>query len=88
MWAIPYKYRMELKDGGWLEALPGKDPDKIRSQHPTIVVMDEPCFNEQGAEAFDNAVSTRPLKIMAVSSAAPSWFRDLTEAAVSEEIKL
>jgi hypothetical protein len=81
------KYRMELRDGGWLEALPGKDPDKIRSAHPTIVTMDEACFNEQGAEAFDNAVSTKPLKMLVVSSAAPSWFRDLTEAATPEEIK-
>jgi hypothetical protein len=80
------KYRLELRDGGWLEALPGKDPDKIRSQHPTIVVMDEACFNEQGAEAYDNAVSTRPLKLIAVSSAAPSWFRDLTECATAEDI--
>jgi hypothetical protein len=43
--------------------------------------MDECCFNAQGAEAYDNALSTRPLKLLCVSSAAPSWFRDLTEAA-------
>ena len=82
------KYRVELKHGGWLEALPGKDPDKIRSAHPTIVMMDEACFNEEGAEAFDNAVSTKPLKLLVVSSAAPSWFRDLTEVAMPEAIQL
>lgn len=76
-------YRFELGDGGWLQALPGKNPDKIRSEHPTLVFMDECCFNEQGAEAYDNALSTRPLKLLAVSSAAPSWFRDLTEPAES-----
>jgi hypothetical protein len=27
-------------------------------------LMDEACFNEQGAEAYDNAVSTRPAKLM------------------------
>jgi len=74
-------YKFELGDGGWLQALPGKNPDKIRSEHPTLVMMDECCFNAQGAEAYDNALSTRPLKLLCVSSAAPSWFRDLTETA-------
>lgn len=74
-------YRFELGDGGWLQALPGKNPDKIRSEHPTIVMMDECCFNEQGAAAYDNALSTRPLKMLAVSSVAPSWFVDLIEPA-------
>lgn len=82
------KYRVELKHGGWLEALPGKDPDKIRSAHPTIVMMDEACFNEEGAEAYDNAVSTKPLKMLVVSSAAPSWFRELTEPAKPEALRI
>ena len=82
------KYRMDLKAGGWLEALPGHDPDKIRSQHPTIIMMDEACFNEYGAEAYDNAMSTKPQKILAVSSAAPSWFRDLTEPAIAEQVRV
>ena len=33
-------FRFELEDGGWLQALPGKNPDKIRSEHPTIVMVD------------------------------------------------
>lgn len=82
------KYRMELKGGGWLEALPGHNPDKIRSQHPTIVMMDEAAFNEEGAEAYDNAMSTKPQKLLAVSSVAPSWFVDLIEPAVTEQIKV
>jgi len=45
--------------GSWLEALPGKNPDKIRSEHPTIIFMDEAAFNEHGAEAYANALSTR-----------------------------
>ncbi len=45
-------YRVELGGGGWLEALPGKNPDKIRSEHPTIVCMDEAAFNPNGAEAY------------------------------------
>jgi len=75
-------YSFEFADGGMLDALPGKNPDKIRSEHPTIVFMDEACFNEQGAEAYDNAVSTRPAKLVAVSSAAPSWFEEITKCAV------
>ena len=33
--------RLEYAHGGWLMALPGKDPGKIRSEHPTIVAFDE-----------------------------------------------
>lgn len=79
-------YRFELGGGGWLEALPGKNPDKIRSEHPTIVVMDEAAFNEHGIEAYGNAVSTRPKKLLAFSSAAPGWFFDLMEPAVDIEL--
>jgi hypothetical protein len=79
--------RMEFKSGGWLLALPGKDPNKIRSEHPTILMMDEACFIERGGEAFDIAVSTRVPRMLVVSSAAPSWFRTLTEPAVPEEFE-
>ena len=72
---------LEFADGGKLLALPGKDPDKIRSEHPSIVVMDEACFIENGAEAFDIAISTRVLKVIVLSSAAPSWFRRMTKDA-------
>jgi phage FluMu gp28-like protein len=74
-------YRFELAAGGWLEALPGKNPDKIRSEHPTLVFMDEIAFNERGAEAYANAVSTRPQKLIAISSAYPGWFYDMIEPA-------
>ena len=77
---------MELADGGILLALPGKDPNKIRSEHPTILVMDECCFIENGGEAFDIAISSRVPKVVCVSSAAPSWFRRLTKSAVHEEL--
>jgi len=75
-------YRFELGGGGWFEALPGKNPDKIRSEHPTIVVMDECAFNPNGAEAYANALSTRPQKLLAFSSAYPGWFFDLIACAV------
>jgi len=76
-------YRFELGGGGWLEALPGKNPDKIGSEHPTIVFMDEAAFNEHGVEAYGNAVSTRPKKLVAISSAYPGWFFDLIRPAVA-----
>jgi phage FluMu gp28-like protein len=76
-------YRFELASGSWLEALPGKNPDKIRSEHPTIVFMDECAFNENGAEAYANAISTRPQKLVAISSAFPGWFYDMIEPAES-----
>lgn len=74
--------RIELRDGGIGLAIPGKDPDVIRSEHPSIVMMDEACFIENGAEAFDVAISSRVPKVLVVSSAAPSWFRILTKDAV------
>ena len=76
-------YRLELGGGGWLEALPGKNPDKIRSEHPTIVMMDEAAFNDDGAEAYANAISTRPLKLLAMSSARASWYFDMIDTANS-----
>jgi len=79
-------YRFELGNGGWLEALPGKNPDKIRSEHPTIVFMDEAAFNENGAEAYGNAISTRPKKLLALSSAYPGWFFDMIACAVPVEL--
>lgn len=73
--------QLELQDGGLLIALPGKDSDKIRSEHPTIVVMDECCFIENGGESFDVAVSSRVPRMLCISSAAPSWFRRMTKDA-------
>ena len=40
--------RLEVKDGGILVALPGQDPDRIRSEHPTIVIIDQAAFIEIG----------------------------------------
>ena len=80
-------YRFELGGGGWLEALPGKNPNKIRSEHPTIVFMDEAAFNEHGHEAYGNAVSTRPVKLVAISSAYPGWFYDMIDCAEPIELE-
>jgi hypothetical protein len=80
--------QLEWKDGGQLLALPGKDPDKIRSEHPTIVVMDEACFIENGGEAFDVAISSKVPRVLVISSAAPSWFRRVTKVAVPEALNV
>jgi hypothetical protein len=73
--------RLDLKEGGTLIALPGKDPDRIRSEHPTIVILDEAAFIENGAESFDIALASRVPKMACISSASPGWFRRLTKDA-------
>jgi hypothetical protein len=73
--------RLEFKDGGLLIALPGKDPDKIRSEHPTIVIIDEAAFIQNGGESFDIALSSRVPKMACISSAAPGWFYNMTKDA-------
>jgi hypothetical protein len=73
--------RLELARGGSIVALPGKDPNKIRGEHPSILLMDEAAFIENGAEAFDVAISSRVPKVIVVSSQAPSWFYDITKTA-------
>jgi phage FluMu gp28-like protein len=80
-------FRFELAHGGWLEALPGKNPDKIRSEHPSIVCMDEVAFNAAASQAYNNAQGARPKKLLAFSSAKPGWFFDTIRCAVPEEIK-
>jgi hypothetical protein len=69
-----------------LVALPGKDADKIRGEHPSILFIDEACFIENGGEAFDVARASRVPKILVVSSAAPSWFYRLTKNALPEPL--
>jgi hypothetical protein len=79
---------LELAAGSSIVGLPGKDPNKIRSEHPTVLVIDEACFIENGGEAFDVAISSHVgergngTKVLVISSAAPSWFRRMTKPAV------
>jgi len=75
---------LEFKSGAKCLALPGKDPDKIRSLHPTRLIMDEACFIENGGEAFDVAISSKVPKVKVISSAAPGWFRMLTKPAIPD----
>lgn len=78
--------KLELTEGGMCLALPGKDPDKIRSEHPTVLVMDEANFIENGGEAFDVALASRVPKVLLISTAAPSWLRRVTKCARPEGI--
>ena len=78
--------KLELADGGILLALPGKDPDVIRSHHPTVLVLDEACFIENGGEALDVALASRVPWVRMISTAAPSWIRRVTRNAVAEEL--
>ena len=72
---------LELARGGALLALPGKDPDKIRSEHPSIVMLDEAAFIDKGREAVAVALATRVPKLVALTSANPGWFRSVTKDA-------
>ena len=67
------------KSSGW--AIPGKDTGKIRSEHPTIVFFDEAAHIEKFDDALNNALSARTPKIVAVTSAEPGSFREITRPA-------
>jgi len=58
--------------------IPG-NPDKIRSEHPTVVVLDEAAHIQEGERSYNVAAATRCLHLIALSSANPGWFRDATE---------
>jgi hypothetical protein len=73
---------MELASNSVLVALPGKNPDRIQKDHPTIVFFDEACIIERFAKAYGVALAARPLKIVAISSAKSREFRELTKPAV------
>ena len=62
-------------------ALPGKDPDRIRKDHPTIVFFDEAAIIERFEESYGVALTARPLKIVAISSAKPGEFGNITKDA-------
>lgn len=72
---------LELANGSWFLGIPG-NPGKIRSEHPTVVVLDEAAHIEKGEESYNVAVATRCLHMIALTSANPGWFRDATEFAV------
>lgn len=76
----PY-FKFELANGSWFKGIPG-NPDKIRSDHPTIVVLDEAAFITRGDDSYNNAKATRCLKMICVSSAETGWYEDFTKPAL------
>lgn len=69
-----------MANGSRFLAIPG-DPDKIRSAHPTEVLIDEAAFLSDFFASFDTAAATRCLKLVALSSANPGGFREATRDA-------
>lgn len=61
--------RFELANGSWFQAITG-DPDKIRSEHPTVVVLDEAAHIVRGMQSYSVAIATRCKYLWALSSAA------------------
>jgi len=74
--------REELKmaNGSACVGLVG-NPDKVRSEHPTIYVADEAAFMTRFSSSFSAAMGTRCLHSICLSSAEPGEFMDLVESA-------
>ena len=70
----------EWENHSWVKAITG-NPNKIRSEHPTIVCFDEAAFMDEFEECFNVAAGAKPLHVWAVSSAAPGPFFDIFESA-------
>jgi hypothetical protein len=79
--------KMELADGGMLLALPGKDPNKIRSEHPSVLVVDEANFVEHVGESIDIALASKVPRVLLISSAAPSVLTRMAKAAIPESLE-
>lgn len=71
---------LELQNGSQIVGIPG-NPDKIRSEHPSLIVFDEACHMTEFGESFGVAIATRTPKMVALSSADVGAFRDATRAA-------
>jgi len=54
--------------------------DQIRFYHPTILIVDEAAYVDDFQGSFD-AANPVCAQIIAVSSAAPSWFGDVCQEA-------
>lgn len=74
------EHKFEMANGSAMIAIP-RDPDALRSEHPSIVVFDEAAFMERAEECYNTALGSKPLHIIALSSANPGWMADLTEFA-------
>jgi hypothetical protein len=71
---------LEFSNKSWILGIPG-DPNKIRSEHPSIVAFDEAAFMPMGEEAYNTAIATRTPKMIVFSSAFPGWLNDMYQQA-------
>jgi len=77
---------LELANHSSATALPGKDAgNKIRSEHPTGILFDEAAYIDDFHAAMNSAISTRAKRIVALTSANPGGFRDVTRSAMPIE---
>lgn len=83
-WKQSYN-RFELDNKSWFWGIPG-DPQKIRSEHPTIVMFDECAIMEHWEEAYNTAMGTRTPHIWNVSSAFPGPYADVYEASTDTKL--
>lgn len=74
------EYMLSVANGSWMKAITG-EPSKVRSEHPTIVILDEAAHMEQGEESFNVAMACKSPHVICLSSASPGWFRQATEFA-------
>lgn len=72
---------LKLANKSWVLGIVG-DPDKIRSEHPTIVILDEAAHMPDGLESYSVAMHSKCKHLVALSSANPGWFDDLLQDAV------
>lgn len=75
----PYN-RFLLANGSELVGIPGK-PDQIRSEHPTIYVMEEANIIEQAEASYNTAVATQAPHIVLIGTAGAGWFAEFISAA-------
>lgn len=70
-------HRISWKNGSEIIGVPA-GADQVRSYHPSIVVVDEAAHVDDFQGSYDAAVPVAQ-QIIAVSSAAPSWFGDICQ---------
>lgn len=76
--------KLDLANGSKLLGIPQR-PDKIRSEHPSIVIMDEAAHIDCGEASYNIAKATRVPKMVILSSAEIGWFNDIKNASVPAE---
>jgi hypothetical protein len=79
----PYN-KLEMLNRTYFLGIPG-NPDKVRSAHPTIFVMDEAAIVVRGEESLNVAVATRCPKMIILSSAYPGWMNEVFEASAPSD---